>query len=150
MHDKEIKLFTNGLKFAQDEFFLDSIKEFQSLVNEYPDSELADDALYNIGLCYFHVGQFENAIQTFFKVIQEYPDSTISILDGGNEFGKTAAKCHYSIMNCYLALGNVEKAKKHIEELSSFIDSYKVINNQKNSFHSIAKEAYNTYENIKS
>lgn len=148
MHDKEIKHFTEGMNYAQEEFFLDAINEFNTLIQLYPDSELVDDALYNVGLCYFEMNQFERAIQTFFVVIQEYPNSTISILDGGNEFGKTAAKCHYSVMNCFLAIGDVGNAEKHIQELSSFNETYKIVDNQKRTFHAIAKEAYSTYRNI--
>lgn len=149
MHDKEISYFVNGIKYAKDEFYLDAIKEFNILIQLFPDSELVDDALYNIGLCYFEMLQFDKAIQTFFKVIDDYPESTISILDGGNEFGKTAAKSHFSIMNCYLALGELEKAKKHIQDLNSFNDSYKLINDKKFSFFDLAKEAFNKYVSLK-
>ena len=127
MHDKEITLFTNGLKFAQDEFFLDSINDFNKLVEDYPDSELADDALYNIGLCYFSMLQFEKAIRLFEKVITDYPDATISILDGGNEFGKTAAKCYYAIVNCYLAMSKINKAKENVLLSKKFSNSSLVV-----------------------
>ena len=43
------------------------------------------------------MNNFTKAIDSFEKVITEYPDGTISILDGGNEYGKTAAKCHYGL-----------------------------------------------------
>ena len=82
MHDNEIALFTNGLKYAQNEFFLDSINEFRNIIHKYPDSELADDALYNIGLCYFNMQQFDKSISYFETVIKDYPEGTISILDG--------------------------------------------------------------------
>ena len=148
MHDKEITLFTNGLKFAQDEFFLDSINEFQMLVNEYPDSELTDDALYNIGLCYFHVGQFEKSIGFFEKVINDYPEATISILDGGNEFGKTSAKCYYAIVNCYLAMSNIDKAKENVILSKNFPNSYILIDEKKKTFSDLSENAINTYLNL--
>ena len=149
MHDKEITLFTNGLKFAQDEFFLDSINEFKSLAVEYPDSELADDALYNIGLCYFNMQQFEKSIGFFERVINEYPDGIISILDGGNEFGKTAAKCYYAIVNCYLAMSNIDKAKENVLLLKNFPDSYVLVDEIKKSFYDLSENAMSTYLNIK-
>ena len=65
------------------------------------------------------MNNFTKAIDSFEKVITEYPDGTISILDGGNEYGKTAAKCHYAIVNCYLALGNID-AILHSEKLNDF------------------------------
>ena len=148
MHDKEITLFTNGLKFAQDEFFLDSINEFKSLTVEYPDSELADDALYNIGLCYFNMQQFEKSIGFFETVINEYPEATISILDGGNEFGKTAAKCYYAIVNCYLAMSNINKAKENVLLSKKFSNSYVLVDNTKKSFYDLSENAINTYLNL--
>ena len=147
MHDKEITLFTNGLKFAQDEFFLDSINDFNKVVEDYPDSELADDALYNIGLCYFQMNQFVKAIEFFNKVINNYPDATISILDGGNEFGKTAAKCYFAIVNCHLAMGDLEKAKEHAASASNFPNSYVVVEDKKLLFADLANNAINVYMN---
>jgi len=145
MHDKEIKLFTNGLKFAQDEFFFDAINDFNKLVEDYPDSELADDALYNIGLCYFSVQQFEKAIGLFEKVILDYPDATISVLDGGNEFGKTAAKCHYAIVNCYLALNKLDKAKKELDKLKRYTASYMLVEEKKITFYEFTERAIKVY-----
>jgi tetratricopeptide (TPR) repeat protein len=149
MHDKEITLFTDGLKHAQDEFFLDSISEFKLLVDEFPDSELADDALYNIGLCYFNMHQFEKSISFFEKVINDYPDGTISILDGGNEFGKTAAKCHYAIVNCHLAMSNIDKAKENVLLSKNFPDSYVLIDEVKKSFSDLSENAISTFLNMK-
>ena len=149
MHDKEITLFTNGLKFAQDEFFLDSINDFNKIVEDYPDSELADDALYNIGLCYFSMQQFEKAIRLFEKVITDYPDATISILDGGNEFGKTAAKCYYAIVNCYLAMSKINKAKENVLLSKKFSNSYVLVDNTKKSFYDLSEHALTTYLKLK-
>lgn len=61
MHNKEIQYFTEGLSLARDEFYLDTIHKFNMLVDEFPQSDLADDALYNVGLCYFKLKQFEQA-----------------------------------------------------------------------------------------
>jgi len=139
MHDKEIQYFTEGLNLAKDEFYLDSINKFKMLIDEYPQSDLADDALYNVGLCYFKMKQFEQAIETFNQVITNYPDATISALDNGNEFGLTAAKCLLGIFNCYFINGKTEDAKKIIEELKSYDNnSYLRINDEKRSFKEIA------------
>lgn len=150
MHDKEITLFTNGLKHAQDEFFLDAINEFQILVDEFPDSELADDALYNIGLCYFEMNHFLKAIETYNQVINNYPDAIISILEGGKEFGKTAAKCHYAILNCYLALNELDNAKKELDKLKKYTESYILVEEREVAFFELADDAFNTFMNIKS
>tara|TARA_B110000046_G_scaffold173791_1_gene196801 strand:+ start:845 stop:1288 length:444 start_codon:yes stop_codon:yes gene_type:complete len=143
MHDKEISIFTEGLKQAQDEFFIDSIEVFHKLIDAYPDSELADDALYNIGLCYFKMNQPVKSIEFFNKVINNYPDATISILDGGKEFGKTAAKCYFAIVNCHLAMGDLEKAQA--VNIADYPNSYVVAENGKQSFEDLANNAIKTY-----
>jgi len=147
MHDIEINSFTEGLKLAKDEFYIDAIDVFNKLINDYPDSELADDALYNMALCFFKMNQFSKAIEFFNKVIHEYPHATISILDGGNEFGKTAAKCYLAIVNCSLAMGDVEKAKETADQISEFENSYILIEDVKHSFYDLAKNAIQTYIN---
>jgi tetratricopeptide (TPR) repeat protein len=139
MHDKEIQYFSEGLSLVKNEFYLDSINKFKMLIDEYPQSDLADDALYNIGLCYFKMKQFELAIETFNQVINNYPDATISALDNGNEFGKTAAKCHYGCFQCYLLLNEKENAEIEIKNLKSFNKStYIIVDNKKISFEKLA------------
>ena len=148
MHDKEIQYFTEGLNLAKDEFYLDSINKFKMLIDEFPQSDLADDALYNVGLCYFKMKQFEQAIETFNQVITNYPNATISALDSGNEFGMTAAKCYYGILSSHLALGDINNAKSIIKELKPFnTNTYIIINNEKQSYETLAKELITKYKN---
>ena len=146
MHEKEIQLFTYAIQMAKDEFFLDAIQKLEQLIKEFKDSELVDDAYYNIGLCYFNMNQFEKAIKLFQKVIHQYPDATISILDGGNEFGKTAAKCHYATMNCFLGLGRFDLALDILNALDDYPDTYVLIDGQKKTFKEIALRAIEVYK----
>lgn len=148
MHDKEIQYFTKALQQAGSEFYLDAITEFRVLIEEFPNSELVDDALYNIGLCYFQMNQFDKAIEHYQLVIDEHPDATISVLEGGNEFGKTAAKCQYAIMNCYLGQGEVEKAKQITDMLNKYNeDSYVLVNDKKITFKELSEKAIKTFLN---
>lgn len=148
MHDKEIQYFTEGLQQAQQEFYLDAINKFNILIDEFPDSDLADDALFNIGLCYFKMKQLEQAIETFNQVIINYPDATISSLDNANEFGKTAAKCHYGIFQCYILLEKKEQAQEELEKLKSFNQSaYVVLDGKKVSFEELANKFLNKIYN---
>lgn len=148
MHEKEIQLFTNAIQMAKDEFYLDAIKMLEQLVEDFKDSELVDDALYNIGLCYFNMNQFERAIELFQKVIHQYPEATISILDGGNEFGKTAAKCHYATMNCFLGLGRADLALDILNALDNYPNSYLTIESGKKlTFKELAEKSLNIYKN---
>ena len=147
MHEKEIQLFTQAIKKAKEEFYLDAIKMLEQLIKEFNDSELVDDAIYNMGLCYFNMNQFERAIELFQKVIHQYPNATISILDGGNEFGKTAAKCHYSTMNCFLGMGRLDLASDILNALDDFPDSYLLVDSgEKRTFKELAQRALNIYK----
>lgn len=145
MHEEEIQLFINAIQMAKDEFYLDAIQKLEQLIKEFKDSELVDDAFYNIGLCYFNMNQFEKAIELFQKVIHQYPDATISILDGGNEFGKTAAKSHYATMNCFLGLGRFDLALDILNALDVYSETYVLIDGQKKTFKDIAVRAIEVY-----
>lgn len=142
MHKDEVDLFVKGLENAKSEFYLDSINEFKKLIKDFPDSELCDDSEFNIGLCYFNMMQFEKALESFYKVIDSYPDSTISILEGGDEFGKTAAKSYFAIVNCYMAQGDIDSAFLTLKKLKNkeFNDSYIIREDRKISFYEIAKQ----------
>ena len=146
MHDKEIQYFTDALQLAQQEFFVDAIGKLKNLIDEFPNSDLADDSYFNIGLCYFYLNQFEKGIETFQFLISNYPDGSISVLDGGKEFGKTAAKAYLGMINCYLGLGQVEEAEKIIPTLSQYNNStYVMVNNGKKTFEEIAKNAMDIF-----
>ena len=150
MHDKEIQYFTDGLNLAKNEFYLDSINKFTMLIDEYPKSDLADDALYNVGLCYFKLKQFNLAIETFNQVISNYPDGTISVLGNANEFGKTTAKCYYGIFLSNLAMEKIENAQIAIKKLKPFtINTYVIVNNEKKSYEVLANETLKKYKKNK-
>ncbi len=48
---------------------------FQALVSRFPDSNLAHNAQFWIGECYFREGNFKQAILEYEKVISQYPKS---------------------------------------------------------------------------
>ncbi len=148
MHSKEINYFSDGLQQAQHEFYLDAINKFQALIDEYPYSNLADDSLFNIGLCYFKMKQLEQAVEAFNQAINNYPDASISSLDNTNEFGKIAAKCHYGIFQCFLLLGKEKEAQNELEKLKSFSqNTYILVEGSKLSFGELARKMLIQYKN---
>jgi outer membrane protein assembly factor BamD (BamD/ComL family) len=147
MHDKEIQYFTEALLLVQQEFFVDAIGKLKDLIGEYPNSDLADDAQYNIGLCYFQLNQFEKSVEAFNYLIANYPEGSISVLDGGSEFGKTTAKAYLGIMNCYLGLGKVEEAEKLIPVIKNYSsNTYVMVNDIKKTFEEIAIESLKLFK----
>jgi outer membrane protein assembly factor BamD (BamD/ComL family) len=148
MHEQEINYFLEGLKDIKENFFIDAIEQFKKIVTEFPDSELADDAEYNISLCYYELNQFDNAIVNLQKLIIDYPDATITILGAGNEFGRTAAKAYLLMVNCYLALGKLEKTKEILTLLEPYTDSYVMNNGERVTYHELAKRTIDLYNKM--
>ena len=71
MHKKEILYFTEAFQLVQEKCYLDAIHKFQDLVNDFPESDLADDALYNIGLSYYEMNQFQKSIEVLEEMIEK-------------------------------------------------------------------------------
>lgn len=149
MHEQEIIYFSEALKLANGDFFIDAIEKFKKLIAEFPNSDLADDAMYNIALSYFNMDQFEKAIEELTLLINKYPNGTITALDNTKEFGKTAAKAYYLIVNCYLGLGQVDKAKETLSKLGKYTDSYVEKDGKKITFGQMAKKSIEIYSTVK-
>lgn len=149
MHELEIGYFLEGLKFIQGKFFIDAIEQFKKIVTDFPDSELADDAEYNVSLCYFELNQFDSAILNLKKLIVDYPGATITILGAGNEFGRTAAKSYLLMINCYLALGELEKTSEILSLMEPYNDSYIITDGVRVTYHDLAKKTIDLFKKCK-
>ena len=148
MNDLEIKLFTEGILLANDEFFIDALKKFDDLIVNFPDSELVDDAYYNKGLCYLRSSQYDKAINEFKTVITDYPDSTISVLQGNDEFGKTPTKCIYAIVNCLLIQNKVNDAEEFFKSYPFDENTYILDNGEKKIYSALTSELILNYKSI--
>lgn len=148
MHELEIEYFLKALKDIQGKFFIDAIEQFKKLVKEFPDSELADDAEYNISLCYYELNQFDSAITNLKKLIKDYPDATITVLGAGNEFGRTAAKSYLLMINCYLALGELEKTNEILSLMKPYHDSYVINEDERVTYHDLAEKTIDLFKKM--
>jgi tol-pal system protein YbgF len=52
-----------------------AISGFEEYVERYPDTELADNAMYWIGECNFSQGSYKAAIDAFDAMLEKYPKS---------------------------------------------------------------------------
>lgn len=50
-----------------------AISGFEEYAGRFPDSDLADNALYWIGECYFGQGKFGSAVEAFDRMLEKYP-----------------------------------------------------------------------------
>ncbi len=82
---------------------------FEEYLRQYPDTDLADNARYWIGECYYAEGKFEEAVQAFNKVVTRYPT--------GNKVPRAMLKAGYA----QLELGKKDDAKKMFQKV---LDAY--------------------------
>src|SRR5207249_5802624 len=83
--------------------FTSAERSFQAFLSGAPDSDLADDAQYWIGECFFSRKDFRRAILEFRKVIDQYP------------FGNRVPHAFLKLGLSYLALGDRERASENLE-----------------------------------
>ncbi|MGA1796449.1 MAG: tol-pal system protein YbgF [bacterium] len=67
------KLYTNALDLVRSGRIDDAIPLLKLYLEEYPRTELADNALYWLGECYYKKTEFNKAIVEFKRILSEYP-----------------------------------------------------------------------------
>ncbi len=68
-------LYETSLLLYQKEQFKEALSGFKSFLDEYPKSDLADNAQFWIGECFMSMGQYKEAAIAFDDVIKKYPDA---------------------------------------------------------------------------
>jgi tol-pal system protein YbgF len=56
--------------------FPNARQQFQAFLKQYPQSAMADTALYWVGECYYGEKQYQNSIETFQQVLNRYPNGS--------------------------------------------------------------------------
>lgn len=82
-----------------------AIFSFENFLQKYPNSELADNAQYWIGECYYALGNTEKAITELEKVINNYPE------------GNKVSASLYKLGLIYLNKKNISKAKEYFQKV---------------------------------
>jgi outer membrane protein assembly factor BamD len=82
-------LFETGSGYMKKSQYIKARLTFQTLINTYPDSEVAPDALFSIGDSYYDEGGMENLLQaedqfknfiTFFPASPKAPDAQLKVI----------------------------------------------------------------------
>jgi len=97
------ELYTAGYSQFNTGNFQAAQQSFQSFLAHSPESDLADDAQYWIGECFFSLKDYRRAILEFRKVIDQYP------------FGNRVPHSFLKIGLSYLALGERDRAAENLE-----------------------------------
>ena len=94
-----------------------SNKDYMSAVNEYrrfiflfPQDDRIEPAMYQIGLCYLSMGQFDLAIQSFLSIIDTFQESTYVV------------QAYLGIGDAYLKLGQTGSAITNLHSLATISD----------------------------
>ncbi len=72
-------LLENGMKYFQAKSYDSAIENFKKVVTLYPQSSLADNAHYNLGIIYSIQGSYNKAFVELKIIIEEYPNSDAAI-----------------------------------------------------------------------
>ncbi|OGB90132.1 hypothetical protein A2625_04910 [candidate division WOR-1 bacterium RIFCSPHIGHO2_01_FULL_53_15] len=99
--------YSEGRVLAENGHIRESIAVFEHFISEYPDSPLANDAQYRIGMSYYLLNEYEAAISASQALIDKYPDSPL------------ADDAQYMIGMSYYLLNEYETA---ISIFQTFID----------------------------
>ena len=87
----------------------DAISSFRDLLEEYPDSEWAEEARYSLGTIFFQNQDYDQAIEEYERVIESYPGDPL------------AAKAQYGIGD---ALFNAGRAAESVEAYRVVLERY--------------------------
>lgn len=81
--DQRYKL---AIAMMVDRKYESAIKEFQAILEEYPDSDLAEPAHYNIGQAYFLAGKYKKAFRAYEELLERFPGTRMTGLVHKKEF----------------------------------------------------------------
>lgn len=71
----EQSAYDSAFELLKQSRYNDAIIEFRSMISQFPNGALADDAQYWIGEAYYVTRDFENALDAFQTVVDRYSDS---------------------------------------------------------------------------
>ncbi len=109
--------FDYAMELYNDEDFEQTIKEFQTILLQYPASTVNDDAQYYLGMSYFMREQFLLAAYEYSKLIRDIPASNFV-----PEAQYMLAEAYYQLSPPY----QLDQAytRKAIDEFQAFIDYF--------------------------
>jgi len=98
-------LYNQGFAALKSKDYTRAISLFKSVVSQYPDHNLADNAVYWTGEIHYTQNDFTEAIRTFTRLIETYPD--------GGKVPDALLKIGYS----YHSLNDKENAVKYLKKV---------------------------------
>lgn len=141
--------YKHALALITDQQYIRAVRELEAMVEESPNSEFAEPAMFNIAYAYLLANDYKNAFKTYDKFLDNYPGSRrteevvikqynlgISQMEGlevkaairmfekiieRNSLGPYAADAQIKIADCYQKLKKFDQA---IENYGVLIENY--------------------------
>jgi len=105
VYTEPMVLYQDARNLLLDKRFKEAAALFKTYASTYPDSELADNALYWLGECHYSQGEFLKAVKLFKTLVKRYPK--------GSKVPDALLKTAYA----YLALDDTNKAHSYLKNL---------------------------------
>ena len=75
--ESEFTTYIRGLKHAKQMKYETAISDFEGLLQHTPQSNLADDAYFQLAELYIKLANYDKAIETYENLIKKYPESDL-------------------------------------------------------------------------
>ncbi len=128
MMETDSQLLKDGMNAAKAGRNDDAIKSLRKLTLGYPDSDLADNAHYNLGIIYKRMEQFNKSMTEFKTVVEHYPESDAAQfapdeIEALEELTDPACDIFYSGQSFMMKKNKLEAKKKFEKITNEFPDS---------------------------
>jgi len=117
---------------------------FRRLITEYPESSLADNAHYNLGIIYETMKKYQRALIEYKTILHEYPESDAAMwapdkIEQLKEVSDEACELFYESQKLYKE-GKLDKSKKILEDIIQNYPNSDLIDNAYLSLALILKQ----------
>jgi tol-pal system protein YbgF len=129
----EVAEYEEAFRLYRARDYRGAIDRFRPFLQNYPDSDYADNAQFWIGECYFKLEDYEQAVLTFDEVAKNYPDGNkvpdalyrqgIALMEIGRRsqqedtYDAAAREIFQKIVNQYPNSERVPEARRQLEKL---------------------------------
>lgn len=117
---RQSEMFRVATQIFEEQRWEDAIKAFRGVLKSKPTREMAAEASYRIGECYYNLDRFDKAIEIFSEIIKKYKDLYL------------APEAYFALGMSYLAKQDYKKAEellmgKMIESFPAYRGSEKML-----------------------
>lgn len=104
---REALIFLWGQNFYELEQYEEAEPKFRELLNDYPDSQFAENAYYSLGNLYYQLKQYESSRESFKRILSDFPNSGFT------------DDAQYFIAKCFFDENNYDQAHMEFERVES-------------------------------